>query len=337
MKRTFAFLFVAAAAWAQDPNAAAIRTSVEKGLAVLQPVGPTFFKKSGCVSCHNQALPAMATGLARERGFAFDEKLASQETKTMLAFMKPAREVLLEGSDILPDVPSTGGYLLMGLAAQRYPGDGTTIAIVHNIAIRQNLDGSWTGWAPRPPINYGDIRETAVSVRALDLYAPRGRRAELDSRIERGRNWLLAARPNTAEEAIYRLLGLAWAKADAKDLRRAAEPVLAAQRADGGWAQLTTLPSDAYASGEALVALYESGILTSSSPSYQRGVNFLLRTQAEDGSWHVKTRAFPFQPLIDTGFPHGRDQWISAAGTAWAVMGLMLTAEPVETTLAAAR
>jgi hypothetical protein len=329
-------MFLTAAAWAQDPNAAAIRTSVEKGLAVLQPTGPTFFKKSGCVSCHHQALPAMATGLARERGFGFDEKIANQEIKSIMAFVKPAREVLLEGSDIVPDVPSTGSYLLMGLAAHKYPADDTTTAIVHNIAIRQNADGSWTGWSPRPPINYGDIRETAVSVRALDLYAPKGRREEFQSRIERARSWLLAAQPNTPEEGIFRLLGLTWAKAEPKDLRKAAEQVLAAQRPDGGWAQLAMLPSDAYATGEALVALHESGIIDAGRPAYQRGVSFLLRTQTQDGSWHVITRAFPFQPLIDTGFPHGRDQWISATGTAWALMGLMLTAEPVQT-LAAAR
>jgi hypothetical protein len=51
----------------------------------------------------------------------------------------------------------------------------------------------------------------------------------------------------------------------------------------------------------------------------------LLRTQFTDGSWLVRTRAFPFQPLKDSGFPHGRNQWISAAGTSWAAMALSLT------------
>jgi len=51
-----------------------------------------------------------------------------------------------------------------------------------------------------------------------------------------------------------------------------------------------------------------------SDPSYQRGVQYLLNTQLEDGSWHVRTRAAGFQPYFDNGFPHGVDQWISAAG-----------------------
>jgi hypothetical protein len=57
-------------------------------------------------------------------------------------------------------------------------------------------------------------------------------------------------------------------------------------------------------------------------------VEFLLRTQFADGSWWVKSRTWPFQPHFDSGFPHGKDQWISAGGTAWAAMALLLTIEP---------
>ena len=61
---------------------------------------------------------------------------------------------------------------------------------------------------------------------------------------------------------------------------------------------------------------------------YQRGVAFLLRTQFPDGSWWVRTRTWPFQPHFNGQFSHGKDQWISAAGTAWATMALLLTLEP---------
>ena len=33
-------------------------------------------------------------------------------------------------------------------------------------------------------------------------------------------------------------------------------------------------------------------------------------------------RAFPFQPTMNSGFPHHRDSWISAAATSWAVLAL---------------
>ncbi|MGH9719722.1 MAG: hypothetical protein ACRD8O_05885 [Bryobacteraceae bacterium] len=59
-----------------------------------------------------------------------------------------------------------------------------------------------------------------------------------------------------------------------------------------------------------------------SNAVYKRGVEFLLRTQYEDGSWYVKSRAYPLQPYFESGFPYEHDQWISAAGTSWAAMAL---------------
>jgi len=63
---------------------------------------------------------------------------------------------------------------------------------------------------------------------------------------------------------------------------------------------------------------------------YQRGVAFLLRTQFDDGSWWVRTRTWAFQPHFNGRFPHGKDQWISQGGTAWAAMALLFTLEPVK-------
>jgi N-acyl-D-amino-acid deacylase len=60
-----------------------------------------------------------------------------------------------------------------------------------------------------------------------------------------------------------------------------------------------------------------------SNDAHQRGVAYLLGTQLSDGSWHVKTRAFPFQAYFESGFPHGPDQWISAAATGFATVALM--------------
>lgn len=105
----------------------------------------------------------------------------------------------------------------------------------------------------------------------------------------------------------------------------AVERLVSSQRQDGGWAQLPSLSSDAYATGQVLFALAAAGLPTS-SPNYQRGVQFLLRAQLEDGSWLVHSRSYPIQPkYFDTGFPHGKDQWISAAGTSWACVALALS------------
>jgi hypothetical protein len=98
------------------------------------------------------------------------------------------------------------------------------------------------------------------------------------------------------------------------------------QHADGGWSDNSYLESTSYATGEALAALHEAGIPLTDA-NWQRGVQFLLKTQNMDGSWYVKSRSFPAQPYFDDGFPHGIDQWISASGTNWAVIALSLASK----------
>jgi len=48
-----------------------------------------------------------------------------------------------------------------------------------------------------------------------------------------------------------------------------------------------------------------------------------LKTQLEDGSWFVQSRSFPIQKYFESGFPHGRNQFISAAATSWATIALV--------------
>ena len=102
--------------------------------------------------------------------------------------------------------------------------------------------------------------------------------------------------------------------------------LIALQRTDGGWAQTPYLGSDAYATGEVLFTLRELGVPVSNTPM-RRGVAFLLSTQAQDGSWYVKSRAMKIQPYFESGFPYEHDQWISQAGTAWAVTALSAATE----------
>ena len=114
-------------------------------------------------------------------------------------------------------------------------------------------------------------------------------------------------------------------------LKTLVEELIRQQRADGGWGQLAGLDSDAYATGQSLYALMEGSTIPAGDPALRRGIDFLLRTQLADGTWHVRTRAHPFQPPMDSGFPHGIDGWISSAGTSWAVMALATSLDPSQT------
>jgi squalene-hopene cyclase-like protein len=151
---------------------------------------------------------------------------------------------------------------------------------------------------------------------------------------DKGLNEKLAtAAPKSNEDQTFQLLGLEWGKADKSALQKLAQTLLARQRNDGGWGQLPTLESDAYATGQALVALHQAGGLPVTHRAYQRGVNYLLAAQAADGSWAVQSRSFPFQKYFESGFPYGHNQWISAAASSWATMALILTIEaPVNLT-----
>ena len=159
-------------------------------------------------------------------------------------------------------------------------------------------------------------------MRALQLYAPAAAKSEYDKAARRAAAWLATAPTRSNEDRAFKLLGLTWGRAAGGAIQKAGRALIAEQRPDGGWAQLPSMDSDAYATGQTLVALAESGAITPADPIYQRGVQFLLKTQCEDGSWLVRTRALPLQPLFDIGFPHGNDGWISAAATNWAAMAL---------------
>ena len=49
-----------------------------------------------------------------------------------------------------------------------------------------------------------------------------------------------------------------------------------------------------------------------------------MSTQQSDGSWHVKSRSDPFQTYFESGYPHGKDQFISIAAAGWATTALAL-------------
>ena len=270
----------------------------------------------------------MSVGLARAGGFDVDERKARELNETVATMMRARHETMLQNM--------TGGaghhsiaYTLAAMAAQDFSADELTDVMAIHLAEGQMPTGRWSTSPDRPPVQYSDFTTTALSVWALRKYAPEGRRQEFDKRISRAVHWLTAAAPPAAtEEAAFRLLGLGWAGVAASTREEPLRDLLMRQRSDGGWAQLRTLESDAYATGQVLVALRLGGRMAPSHSSYQRGLQYLLDTQRDDGSWYVRSRSRPFQPYFESGFPYGKDQWISICATSWATMALVLIEEP---------
>ncbi|MCZ6792623.1 MAG: hypothetical protein O7J95_03300, partial [Planctomycetota bacterium] len=251
-----------------------------------------------------------------------------REIAAQIRSWSPSVERAYQMDRPVPVPPRFLGYGLLGFAALGYPPDEVTEAMVWYLAAIQRRDGHWEPGFRRPPLGGGEILSTTLALRALQLYPVVGRSREFSERIGRARSWLRRSRPRTHQERVFQVLGLSWAGSPREELAPRIETLLEEQRDDGGWAQLPGLRSDAWATGQSLVALRVGGGVPADHPAYRRGVDFLLRTQFEDGSWYVKSRAWPFQPRFDSKFPHGRDQWVSAPATAWAVMGLTLAVEP---------
>jgi hypothetical protein len=260
--------------------------------------------------------------LARANGIKVDEAAAAAQLKAVKLQWAAFEQVLLQRMDP-PGAVDTTMYSLFQLAVEGAAPDRGVDALIHNMAGQQHKNGSWCflGGLARPPIEDGDFSRTAFSVRALATYGFPGRKAEFDQRIQRAAAWLKAAQPRTTEDRNMQLLGMKWANMDRRSLEKPLKNLMAEQRADGGWAQTPDLASDAYATGSVLYTLHELG-KPSSDAAYRRGVTYLLRTQLEDGSWHVHSRTPKFQPYFQSGFPHDHDQWISAAATAWATIAL---------------
>ena len=286
----------------------------------------TWESKRSCASCHHQHLPLTLLRTARQRGVAFDVAAAPADG---LAPGRPGGEPGLRRPGRHADRPDAR----LGLVAE--------LARRH----RRQAHAGHAGLRPPDP-------EPPVTRRALEHHR-RPAAAVLQRRHGDGgrgarhpaatcrRRWT----PSGARQPIAPVCGCrrscrrtpksarcsCWDCRGPGPRRHALAPhvraLVAAQRADGGWAQLPRLGSDAYATGQALVALQRAGGLDASHPSVRRGLAYLLSQQREDGSWLVETRLHEQDlvspPYFETGFPHGPHQIISAMGTTWAAMALL--------------
>jgi ankyrin repeat protein len=307
-----------------------IRQSVQDTIPLLQRADVNFSNKSGCISCHNNSLTEMTMGIARKKGFAIDEKADAGQVQVNADAIAKLRDRLRQGS--LVAVGDTFGesvlaYMLMGLHEEGYKADLSTDTVAMYLVHRQQPDGQW--YYPtadtRPPLCLDHIGETSLSLRALQFYSPKTDPQTYRTAIEKAAEWLAQAKSYNNEDRSWRVAGLGWAGTHPQALKTAVKELVAAQKPDGGWADLPTMESTAYSTGKSLMALSYAG-MPASHPVYQRGVKWLLSHQLQDGTWFVQTRSMAFQPYFDSGFPHGHDQWMSAAGTNWAAMALMVAA-----------
>ena len=301
------------------------RTSLTRSVARLLDAAPHFRDHATCISCHHNALPAIAAATASRKGIEVNDESARKNLNDILTFFASNAPRMMLGDPAVGGEALTTGYAQMALAANGHPLDRVTATMTHWILARQMPDGRWLGnGLNRPPSEYSSISHTAIAVGGLVAYPLPGRQAETKDSLRRARQWLLAAEPKSAEEHAMRLMGLVWSDALRAQIAAGIGGIRNRQESGGGWSQFARTPPDAYATGLSLYALHVAGV-PSTDEAYRKGVAFLLGSQYQDGPWLVRTHSFPVQRYFESGFPFGRHQWISAAGTSWASLAIAQT------------
>ncbi len=308
-----------------------VREGLTRSVALLQATSTEYFKQSGCLGCHHQPLIGLAVDHALKGSVPVNAAARKEQTQIVRTENLTNKDLILQGFFI--SVDSLASFMLY-FAEAGYPADDVTDTLVSALASQQQADGSWAGVpVVRPPLEDSTWVRSAFAAMAMAKYPIPARRAEFAERVARARRWLAESKPETAYEHSFQLLGLLWTGAGANEVNRTAAAVRKLQRADGGWGQSDTLPGDAFATSVALYALQQAG-LSAQDGVTRRAVDYLMRTQQPDGSWHVASRATKLQPYFQSGFPYDHDQWISAAATGWAVAALSDTLTPASSAAA---
>lgn len=326
---------------------------LEQSLELIATSASIYTEERKCFTCHHQALPVMTLTLAQELGVAIDPQVVADQVTFTEAYFSGRQNSIERGGGV-PGGSYTAGYAMITLAAVDEMNPQPATALADYLLMNQGSNGGWNIRSHRPPLEDSDFAATALSLRGLRLFqqkllpaesiadevpiAPQlnpihtvPTRAEaIDQAIVSARRWLQTTKAVKGEDFSMRLLGLHWADADQRTLDLAREALLARQLADGGWAQLDSMQSDAYATGQALVALHQAGGLATDSEAYQRGLAWLRQNWQDDASWKVQTRSKPIQVYFESGFPHEKSQFISIAGSCWSTMALLLAQEPAK-------
>jgi hypothetical protein len=196
--------------------------------------------------------------------------------------------------------------------------------IAGHLLRHQEEDGSWA-WslAPAknrpPPVFESDEIVTLMAYIVLRPHVPADPGANSPAREGRDRAaaWLGKIRPGGGTQAVaIRLFRDVQAGKPPAALEPGIDRLRGLQNDDGGWGQEADLPSDAYATGQALYFLSLAGVARDRD-EVQRGVAFLVSRQREDGSWPMTSRAHAGAKPMTNPVP------ITYFGTAWATLGLL--------------
>ena len=298
-----------------------VRTAIERSLKLLERTSATTAEERKCFTCHGQALPVFTFVEASSRGYPLDPANVKRQADHTYAHLRRGRKQYLEGKGQGGQV-DMAGYALWTLHDDGRQGDQVTDAVIDYLLKKQSPDGKWPRASNRPPSEGSTFTSTYLALRSLEDFGNDQNEDRIESATARAAEWLKTAEPVSTEDHVFYVLALRYANVDPQILDGVVDELKKGQRKDGGWSQLESMESDAYATATVMYALNQSGVGVTDSV-WLRGQEFLLNSQLEDGSWHVVSRSKPFQKYFESAFPHGKDQFISTTATAWATIALL--------------
>jgi N-acyl-D-amino-acid deacylase len=322
---TTAFALLASssfAARADEQAAVRLEKAIEGGLKIVQKAAANYPENRSCFSCHHQSLPMLAMVEARTFGATIDTDLLKAQAVFTHDFYKERTEKVAKGEGV-GGRSMTVAYSLWALDLAGRKPDSVSDALTDYLLKRQKDDGHWQLHSHRPPLEESDAMTTFLAAYYMEQFAAEEKKDAVAKSIEKAMQWIAQTKGESQEDlnakrwALYEFGG----KREPEQVGRLRAKILENQDEDGGWSQLPEMDSDAYATGQTLFILDETG-LADDHDAVRRGVEFLLKTQKPDGSWFVKTRSKPVQKFFDNGDPHGKHQFISIAATSWAIAAL---------------
>ena len=298
--------------------------AIERGLPLVQQAAARYPEHRKCFSCHHQTLPMLAIVAARHLGVAVDQAVLESQADFTHASFERELEDLRAGKGI-GGKAMTVSYALWSLSLAGREADEVTEAMVTYLLKTQDENGHWGVHTDRPPLEESYETTTVLSLVGLQKYATDEQQGQVEAAKRKIRVWFDTVTPESQEDRVSRLWSMKLLKRSPATLAAARREILSAQRDDGGWAQLRSMESDAYATGQTLCVLLMTGT-SPADPACRRGIKFLLETQSDDGSWFVKSRSKPVQVYFDNGDRHGKNQFISTPASCWALVALAMGA-----------
>jgi hypothetical protein len=307
----------AARAGEAAPPAPQIRATVVKALPFLEKEGVKWHEDKTCLSCHHIPFMTWSHLDASRRGLSVDQHKLKEWLGWCVEWAEPkgGDDVLAELLVFFPRgvVPAPEGH-------KRFE------SLPEQIIKKQKPDGSWQASGQfrgeKWPAKEAD--EVTTMLMLLGLDTPWADAAKTAPAREKAQAWL---KVNDAPQATRSLTMRLWFDHRMGDTGRKealTQRLLSQQKPDGGWSWRIDLEgSDPIATGEVLYVLGAIGSPTWDDPSRARAVEYLVKTQREDGSWYQDHKRISANIRKEPAKIAAIDYIYSYYASGWATMGLL--------------